>query len=359
MNSRNIILLIAMLTLCLNAYSEIRYVDAKQLGVINKANKDSDGFSRVDTRLYKNLPQTVKQYLDFSTGVAVAFRTDSRIVSAKWTTRKCDDGANTTRVLREGLDLYILKDGEWTFAGIGTPSAGTRHESIIVKEMKDSMKYCLLYLPVMDIVDSLEIGVERKAFIEIPDRPLFEGKIAVIGSSITHGVAASRPGMTYPARIQRTLGMEVVNLGLAGLCRMEEWYNDIADGMIPDMFIIDSFSNPSAKEIEERLDRFVKRLRDTHPDVPILFLQTVDRESCVFDTGKREYEAQKRRSARAGMKRYLDGDDRKIFFMDPGMWLGEDHEGTVDGTHPTDLGFTRILEKLIPEIIKILDSEMS
>lgn len=338
----------------LSVYSGIRYVDAKQLGVVNKAGDASDNFSRVDTRRYNNLPEKVKQYLDFSTGVAIAFRTNSDIICARWTTRKCDNGANTTRILREGLDLYILKNGEWIFAGIGTPSENGHHESVIVKEMTDTVKYCLLYLPVMDVVDSLEVGIADNAYIDIPDKQLFNGRIVVIGSSITHGVAASRPGMTFPARIQRSLGMEVINLGMAGLCRMEEFYNDIADDIMPDMFIVDPFSNPSSEEINKRLERFVKRLCKSHPNVPLLVLQTLNRESCIFDIGKRKYEMQKQKAAETGMSNIIVGDE-KIFFMNPGMFIGNDHEGTVDGTHPTDLGFTRILERLVPEITKILN----
>lgn len=338
----------------LSVYSGIRYVDARQLGVVNKVGETSDNFSRVDTRQYDNLPEKVKQYFDFSTGVAITFRTNSNIICARWTTCKCDNGANTTRILREGLDLYILKEGEWIFAGIGTPSKGRHHESVIVKEMADTVKYCLLYLPVMDVVDTLEIGITDNALIEVPDKPLFNGCIGVIGSSITHGVAASRPGMTFPARIQRALGMEVINLGMAGLCRMEEFYNDVADDIMPDMFIIDPFSNPSSEEIKERLDRFLKRLRKSHPNVPLLIIQTLNRESCIFDTHRRSYEMHKQKAAEEGMRRII-ADDGKIFFMNPGMWIGDDHEATVDGTHPTDLGFTRILERLIPEIIKILN----
>lgn len=346
--------MIMFILIPLSVYSGIRYVDARQLGVVNKVEDTSDNFSRVDTRQYDYLPEKVKQYLDFSTGVAITFRTNSDIISARWTTRKCDNGANTTRILREGLDLYILKNGEWIFAGIGTPSENGHHESVIVKEMTDTVKYCLLYLPVMDVVDSLEVGIADNAYIDIPDRQLFNGRIAVIGSSITHGVAASRPGMTFPARIQRALGMEVINLGMAGLCKMEEFYNDIADDIMPDIFIVDPFSNPSAEEIDDRLDRFVKRLRKSHPDVPLLFIQTLNRESCIFDTHRRKYEMQKQKAAEEGMRRII-ADDEKIFFMNPGMWIGDDHEATVDGTHPTDLGFTRILERLIPEITKILN----
>ena len=38
----------------------------------------------------------------------------------------------------------------------------------------------------------------------------------------------------------------------------------------------------------------------------------------------------------------------------PGMPLGDDHDATVDGVHPSDLGHGRILEVIRPQIVKIL-----
>jgi len=46
--------------------------------------------------------------------------------------------------------------------------------------------------------------------------------------------------------------------------------------------------------------------------------------------------------------------DKNIWFINPGMDLGDDHEATVDGVHPTDLGFERMLNTLTPRITRIL-----
>ena len=35
-------------------------------------------------------------------------------------------------------------------------------------------------------------------------------------------------------------------------------------------------------------------------------------------------------------------------------FLGHDHIATSDGSHPTDLGFTRMLDSISPKILKIL-----
>ena len=46
--------------------------------------------------------------------------------------------------------------------------------------------------------------------------------------------------------------------------------------------------------------------------------------------------------------------DKNIWFIDSKGFLGNDSLGTADGTHPTDVGFSRILDKLAPRLNKIL-----
>lgn len=36
------------------------------------------------------------------------------------------------------------------------------------------------------------------------------------------------------------------------------------------------------------------------------------------------------------------------------MILGDDHEGTVDGTHPNDLGFDRMIKSITPQLLPII-----
>lgn len=46
--------------------------------------------------------------------------------------------------------------------------------------------------------------------------------------------------------------------------------------------------------------------------------------------------------------------DDRIFFVPGESLLGEDGEATVDGTHPTDLGFLRMAEAISPSLKKAL-----
>ena len=48
--------------------------------------------------------------------------------------------------------------------------------------------------------------------------------------------------------------------------------------------------------------------------------------------------------------------DKNLYFVDgTNFWSPEDYsENTVDGAHPTDLGFARMAEKLKPVLLKLL-----
>ena len=50
-----------------------------------------------------------------------------------------------------------------------------------------------------------------------------------------------------------------------------------------------------------------------------------------------------------------DAGDKNIYFLDGATLLGEDFdECTVDGVHPTDLGFARMAKNILPKIKEIL-----
>ncbi len=78
------------------------------------------------------------------------------------------------------------------FAGVGKPTPqNTRSEYVIVQEMDNTEKECLLYLPLFSEIKSLRIGIKESANISAIDYP-FKKKILIYGSSIVHGAEASR-----------------------------------------------------------------------------------------------------------------------------------------------------------------------
>lgn len=352
-------LLIISFLLCITSWGQnisYKYIDAAELNIIGKVLPTAKPFTRLDTSVYKFNSGTIDNYAEYSTGLAVLFRTDSRNISARWFTSVANAGANMTAIVNKGLDLYIKDGDKWVFAGVGAPDMKKDphdvHERLIVGDMGDGVKECLIYLPLFDRVDSLKIGIDESAFIEPMENP-FRFKIVFKGSSITHGASASRPGMSYPARFGRDNGFHVCNLGFSGNSKLQKEFAILLADVQADAFVLDTFSNPTAEIIYERFDEFVDIIRAAHPETPLIFLQTERRETRNFNIKSEEREDAKQKAATEVVNRRMQG-DKNIYFIDSKDFLGDDHIATVDGTHPNDIGFSRMLDVIGPVVLEIL-----
>ncbi|MGG5508256.1 MULTISPECIES: SGNH/GDSL hydrolase family protein [unclassified Myroides] len=330
------------------------YQSATDFTVVGKIMATDEPFHRVDTTQYKHLPKAVKFHLTRSAGIAIAFKSTSTSIYAKWCTDVKNSGPAMTPIAQKGLDLYIKKDGQWQFAGVGRPQNGTLcAEDKLIGNLADGEKEFLLYLPPYSSVTRLEIGVEAEASIEAGDYP-FQKKILVYGSSIVQGAGASRPGMVYTSILARQTGYDFLNLGLSGSAKMEKEVADLVAAISADAYILDCIPNSSPKEVLERLGYLMQTVRKENPTAPILVMQSVIRESGFFDQKLGERVKQQNENAyQEFLKEHQAGMDN-IYFLFADHLLGEDHDGTVDGTHPNDLGFHRMVEVMRPQIIQML-----
>ena len=305
------VVLTAFLTVSVSA-QKVKYHNAADLNVIGKAIPTSKDFTRIDTAVYKFNDKVIEEYACHSTGLAVLFATDSPIIKARWVTSEKNASENMTAIAQKGLDLYIKQDGEWVFAGVGRPQMDKgpsydSHEGTIVKSMTTERKECLLYLPLYDRLDSLFIGVGEGSYIEPIENP-FKYRIMIKGSSVTHGLAASRPGMTYGARFGRENGFYCFNLGFSGKSKLQKEYAEYLADIEVDAFIFDAFSNPSAETIHENFNTFVDIIRAAHPETPLIFMQTERRESRNFDTWREDFETKKQAAAEQEIRERMKTD---------------------------------------------------
>lgn len=331
-----------------------RYVDAKGFTVINRAQTSGDSYRRLDTEKFPALSPKVALYLNFPTGVALKFRTNSEFINAKWVTTDTLNGWNRMPISSRGLDLYIKKGGKWTFAGVSRPNyTGTRHASAIIADMDTTMKECMLYLPLFINLKSLKIGVSADSKIE-SDGGFERSPIIAIGSSLTHGTGTSRPGMAWPAQLSRRLGVNIANLGTSGIQKMQPFFGELAAKLDADCFIFDTFSNPTAEEIEERFIPFLQSVRASHPTTPLIFIETLNREGSNFSERIRTSELKKKETAKRLIEQAMKSDPN-LYYIAPGFYLGDDHEGSSDGTHPSDLGYKRAVDNIEPHIRAILN----
>ena len=189
------------------ARAQLHYVEASTLGILHKCCSTEQPYHRVDTSRYPTLTSAQKELLSQGAGLAVGFTTDSRTIGVRWQCRPRKPLHNASDIAQSGLDLYVRDSGRWVYAGSAVPSAvETLSESVLVRRTGTEPLECLLYLPLFREVVSLQIGVDRGSRLSAADG--WSGnRVVVYGSSITHGIAASRPGMAYVARLSRAMGL--------------------------------------------------------------------------------------------------------------------------------------------------------
>ena len=334
------------------ALGQVRFVDGASLTLIGKAQPTPHPYHRIDTAAYKGFVGFENQQVRCAAGLALLFTTDSPRLDIRTHYLFEHRSDDTPCISTGGYDLYIRQNGEWRYAA--SHVAYRRNEPFtLIDHMDASPKECLLYLPNYSELGKVEIGSADGARIDPLENP-FRHKIVVFGSSYTHGVCTSRPGMSYPLIMQRDLGLDICNIALSGNCLLQPYFAAyLADCTDAEAMLFDAFSNPLDYMIEERLLPFIERIRQGCPDVPLIFVQTIYRESGNFDLQARKVEADKRAAARRIMTEAMKRFD-KVYFIDCDALTGNDHITSVDGIHPSDLGYWRWAKRLEPELQKIL-----
>ena len=327
------------------------YKDATQLTLTGKLFNDTPNpYHRVDTVRFKGFTQSENIQVRCPAGLAVLFRTDAPAVAVRCTYGYQNHASNTMGNALRGFDLYIRQGATWLYAA---SKEGREGESVtLISNMDDSVKECMLYLPMYSELYSLEVGVPAGKSLEAMPSP-FRHRVGIFGSSFTQGISISRTGMSYPDQFTRHTGIQMLSLGCSGNCKLQPYFAEVLKAADVDALVFDSFSNPSADMIRERLFPFIESIQEAHPDIPLIFMQTIHRGSTHFNLSSRANEDAKRAAAEELMKeackRY-----KNVYFIRP-CAHDEWHETSVDGTHPDDYGYTlwaRSIEKPICKILR-------
>lgn len=334
---------------------EFKFVPATELTLVGKLFTDTPNpYHRVDTVRFKGFTPGENNQVRQCSGLAVAFRTDSPVIRLKATTGRMEHPSNTMANAARGFDLYIRKDGKWLWAAAGGAMSEKKQDNpyTIISNMDGSMHECLLYLPLMSELYTLDIGVAAEATIEAIPNP-FRHRVAIFGSSFTHGVSCSRSGMTYPAQFSRSTGIQLLNLGCGGNCKLQDYFGRVLAAVDAEAFLFDAFSNPSRIQLRARLFPFIEQLQAAHPGKPLIFQRTIYREKRNFNTYEDEREADRLRIADSLMniacRRYKD-----VYYIKTTTATSKSHEATVDGIHPDNYGYSLWAGSIEKPVLRIL-----
>lgn len=255
--------LLALLLSAAGASAQLKFVDAEQLGLVNKLGPTENRYHRVDTDKY-DLTQAEANRCACRPvwrwcfapirrrspcGRTISITAWSAIVRRGFprpgttsTSARTADGCTPGRTLRR------MRTRSWCLSAIWT----------------NSEKECLLYLPLFSELGRIEIGIDEGARIEASANP-FRHRIIIFGSSFTHGTSTGRPGMSYPMIMQRNTGLQFISLGVSGNSKLQQSFAQIIGDNACDAIVVDAFSNPGPEMIRERFLPFVAAIRKALP----------------------------------------------------------------------------------------------
>lgn len=288
-------------------------------------------------------------------GIYVGFTTDAGAISARWTLlNEKLDGYVMSAIGASGLDLYVQDGNKWRWLAVGIPKSKNAHADI-VRNLPPGKRNYLLYLPLRNGVESLEIGVDTQtvpmAFTPFSGRP-----IVYYGTSIVHGEGASRPGMCHASILSRRLNREVINLGFAGSGAMDVEIARLMGEIEAAFYIIDCLPNMTAPMIEERAVKFVNTLRGARTDTPIVLVEDRTYANAWLAGNLYERHQTSRQALRASYNSLIESGFLRLHYVEGEQLLGGDNEATVDGSHPSDMGYTHyanVLEPVFRELLRV------
>lgn len=331
------------------------YTDALNLTVVGKYTETIHPWDRLDVREGMSAGEQAQAH--HCSGLAIAFNTDSKSIGVRviWREKPLDTG-NMGPMSARGFDLYMKKDGKWLWAENAYTKKNTPaepHEIVLIRDSGLGQKECLLYLPIYSEIQTLELVTDEGSWIEPGIQP-FKGRIAVFGSSFTQGSGVSRSAMTWEAQLSRATGYNFINLGFSGNCKLQPYFADaLLDAQPVDAFIFDAFSNPTAEMIRGRLEPFIRKFVQARPGIPLIFLQTICRETRNFSPFYEDMEAAKMAAADEIMQN-MTATYPDVYWITSTNATSPTHEATSDGTHPDSYGYTLWMESVRKPIIRIL-----
>ncbi len=323
----------------------VRWYDIRQLGVEGQGWTDTLApYDRLPARAKGVVRDAVWNLSRDSAGQCVRFKTASPAIHARWTlTKPRLEMPHMPATGVSGVDLYAKDDqGTWRWVACGKPAAKTT-SLVLASGLAAGDREYLLYLPLYNGVESVEVGVPaEQTIVDAPDYPADRMQpIVFYGTSITHGASASRPGTVHTAFLQRWLDRPVINLGFSGNGRMEPEVGQFLVELQPAVFVIDCCPNLNGKETAERTQPLVAQLRAAHPAVPILLVEDRRYTDAWVNPAKGARNDGNHVALKKAYDELIAAGDKNLYYLTGDELLGDDNEGAVDSSHPTDLGFYR------------------
>ncbi len=310
-------------------------------------------FRRMPKEVSSKVNEGVALFGEYPTGGRIRFKTNSKYIAIKVECKNEPMMGHICRVGMSGLDLYISESGEkhhFKNSFIPAWNVTDGFENYVYCSDGEKLLDCVINMPNYDYIDNLYLGFSDSATVESGEEYKHTTPVVFLGSSITQGGCASRPGNCYVNMLSRELDTDIINLGFSGSCRGEQILSDYVASLNMAVFVCDYDHNaPTPNHLRDTHLPLYKTFRAKQPETPIIFITKPD---WINDPN-----AAARRQVVLDTYNYaLEKGDKNVYFVDgKTLWEGlNPNDCTVDGCHPNDLGFFRMFEKICPVLEKLL-----
>ncbi len=299
---------------------------------------ETDCFKRLPDDVGQNVSPGVAGLYRNTAGGRIRFATDSATVTLKAKLGRIVNMFHATPLMENGFDLYIDGGDKSRFSGSFRFEHSSAEEYESTLTLPAGRKELTINFPLYGEVKTLEIGLDEGA--EVCAHKPYKRNIPIVyyGSSITQGGCATRPGLSYQARISREYDCDYINLGFSGNARAEDKIVDYMSGLTMSAFVSDyDYNTPSFEHLKNTHYKMYERIRSKQPNIPYIMITKPDFKFHTGDRVRRDIIMQSYLKARE------NGDDN-VWFIDGASFftLGDRGDYTVDNTHPNDLGFERM-----------------
>ncbi len=336
----------------------VKWVDVADFPIEGRAFADRKApFDRLPLRAEGVVRKEVWELSRDSAGMCVRFETSSPEVHVRYRlTSKSIALPHMPATGVSGVDLYGFDGARWRWLAVARPTSQDVEAKLLESAPANGKPLPYqLWLPLYNGVESMRIGVlEGHDVTPLPSRTKEKKPIVCYGTSITHGACASRPGMAWPAIVSRALDREVCNFGFSGNGRMEKEVAQHLCEIDAAAFVVDCLPNMSAEQVEERTEPLVGQLRAARKDAPILLVEDRTFASAWFSAERRGQHERRRGALRAALARLQAAGVDDVHLLAGQGLLGDDDEGTTDGSHPNDLGMMRQADAVLAALRPLL-----
>jgi hypothetical protein len=265
--------------------------------------------------------------------------------------------SHITMVGSSGFDMYLIEDGKAVYFKSFMPAYnfGDNFEQI-VEFPNNNERDILIHFPLYNTCKDLFIGVQESAYVIPGSKYKYQTPIVYLGSSITEGGCASRPGNTYISLLSRELHFDFINLGFSGNCKAEIAMAEYISKLPMSVFVFDyDYNAETVEELRNNHEPFFKYIRKNNPDLPIILLP----KPCD-EPNKEEFE-QRKKVIKDTYDNAISNNDNNVYFIDYKLlytgFAANSH--TVDGCHPNDIGFygmARVIGEAVARFVTQIDA---